>query len=609
MPSSLIEDYALIGDCETAALVGRDGSIDWLCWPRFDSAACFASLLGTEENGFWRVAPSDPGARATRRYRPGTLVLETRYETREGAVLVVDFMPPRAANSDIVRLVIGERGSVAMRSEFALRFDYGRIIPWVTRVDDGVLRAIAGPDLVVMRTSVEMHGETLKTGSAFTVSAGHTIPFVLTYGPSHLDLPVAIDPETALAETMAFWTEWSGRYRPSGEGRDVAVPDRWRSAVERSLITLKALTYAPTGGIVAAATTSLPEWIGGSRNWDYRLCWLRDSSITLYALMSGGYYDEATAWRDWLVRAMAGSADQMQIMYGLAGERRLEEWVVEWLPGFAGSAPVRVGNAATKQVQLDVYGEIMSLLHQARLGGIPESDQAWSMQKALLGRLETLWREPDEGIWEVRGHRRHFTFSKVMAWVAFDQCIRTSETFGLDECPLAHWRDLRDTIHADVLAHGYDPSVGAFTQSYGDPVLDASLLLIPSVGFLPDDDPRVRSTVEAIERGLVVDGLVRRYDTHRSDDGLPAGEGAFLACSFWLADALIRIGRIDDAEALFERLLALRSDLGLLAEEYDPVARRQLGNFPQAFSHVALVNVAHTLAAAKSGRRSPAPPR
>ena len=598
---SRIEDYALLGDCETAALVRRDGSIDWLCWPRFDSDACFASLLGTEENGRWRLAASDPDARSTRRYQPGTLILETRYETSTGSALVLDFMPPRGTCSDVVRIVRGETGTVAMRSELLVRFGYGRVVPWVSRLDDGTLRAIAGPDMVVLRTPAPMEGHDKRTISAFTIAAGETVPFVLTYRASHEPLPDPIDPETALSETVSFWTDWAGRYRPAAPNADARLPPHWAEAVERSLITLKALTYAPTGGIVAAATTSLPEWIGGSRNWDYRFCWLRDSAVTLFAFMTGGYFDEAAAWRDWLVRAMAGSAEQMQIMYGLAGERRLEEWEAEWLPGFAGSAPVRIGNGASGQVQLDVYGEVMSLLHEARLGGIAESDQAWSMQRNMLERLGTIWREPDHGIWEVRGPARHFTFSKVMAWVAFDRCIESHERFGLEAPDIAGWRAVRDEIHADICRRGFDAGVGSFVQAYGATALDASLLLIPTLGFLPADDPRVRSTIEAIRRDLVVDGLVRRYHTSRVDDGLPAGEGAFLACSFWLASALVQIGELDAAETLLEELLALRNDVGLLAEEYDPKARRQLGNFPQAFSHVALVNLAHRLAAARAG--------
>ena len=600
MPNPLIEDYGLIGDGETAALVGRDGSIDWLCWPRFDSPACFAAILGTDENGHWRIAPRTEHRRS-RRYRPGTLILETRYETETGSVLLVDFMPPRDEASDIIRLVIGESGRVAMRMELVLRFDYGRTVPWVSRLRDGTLRAIAGPDMVALRTPIENHGENLSTVAEFEVSAGETIPFELTYMASHKPLPAAIDPLAALVKTETYWTEWSSRYEPASLDGEVGLPAHWHRAARRSLITLKALIYAPTGGIVAAPTTSLPEWLGSTRNWDYRFCWLRDSALTLFALMNAGYYDEAAAWRDWLVRAMAGSPDQMQIMYGLAGERRLLEWEVTWLPGFADSRPVRVGNAASGQTQLDVYGETMSLLFQARMGGLPDSPEAWAIQVAMLKRLEAIWREPDFGIWEVRGPARHFTFSKLMVWLAFDRCIKSVETFGLDDCPVERWRELRDEAKADILTHGWNDDIQAFTQSYGSTALDASLLLLPMLGFLPDEDPRIRLTVEAIERDLLVDGLVQRYDTRETNDGLPPGEGTFLACSFWLVEALVLIERRADAEALFERLLTLCNDLGLLAEEYDPIGERQLGNFPQAFSHVALVNAAHRLAAVKAG--------
>ena len=593
-----IEDYALIGDCETAALVGLDGSIDWLCWPRFDSDACFAALLGTPEHGRWHLGPAGNVTRVTRRYRPDTLILETRFETEDGAVTLVDFMPPRGRYSDLVRLVVGERGRVAMRMKLTLRFGYGYVVPWVTRLEDGTLRAIAGPDMVVLRTPAELHGEDFATVSDLTIEAGETIPFVLTYGPSHVGVPEPIDPHQALAETEAFWSEWASRFRPAALDGGAHLPPEWNEAVKRSLLTLKALTYAPTGGIVAAATTSLPEQIGGERNWDYRFCWLRDASITLLALMNGGYFEEAQAWRDWLVRAMAGSVDQCQIMYGLAGERRLLEWEVDWLPGFAGSKPVRIGNGAHGQLQLDVYGEVMSLLHQARQGGLPESKPAWALQRALLAFLETLWRKPDAGLWEIRGEPRHFTFSKVMAWVAFDRGIRSAEEFSLDDAPLDHWRALRDEIHADVCRNGYDPELGSFVQSYGSKELDASLLLLPLFGFLPQSDPRLRGTVEAIERELLVDGFVRRYRTEANIDGLSGDEAPFLACSFWLVESYVMLGRLDDAKALFQRLLDIRNDVGLLAEEYDPVAKRQLGNVPQAFSHVALVTTAFRLAEA-----------
>ncbi|MDB5558999.1 MAG: glucoamylase, partial [Enterovirga sp.] len=593
MPTCRIEDYALIGDCETAALVDREGSIDWLCWPRFDSDACFAALLGNREHGHWLIAPEAGGASVSRRYRGDTLILETRFETGDGIVTLIDFMPPRGHYSDVVRLVRGESGAVRLRMELTIRFGYGVVIPWVTRLEDGTLRAIAGPDMVLLRTPAELHGEDMRTLSEFTVAAGETIPFVLTYGPSHDPCPEPIDPYQALEETEAFWSDWAGRYDPQALNGGMALKPHWRDAVVRSLVTLKALTYAPTGGIVAAATTSLPEWPGGVRNWDYRFCWLRDSAMTLFALMSSGYFDEAKAWRDWLVRAMAGSVDQMQIMFGVAGERRLPEWEVDWLPGFAGSRPVRIGNAAAAQRQLDVFGEVMWLLHDARHGGLPESKEAWALQRSMLTRLEAIWREPDEGIWEVRGERRHFTFSKVMAWAAFDRCIRSAEEFGLHDAPVDHWRTIRDAIHRDVCTNGFDPELGSFVQAYGSRNLDASLLLLPALEFLPDDDPRIVGTVEAIARDLVVDGYVLRYRVAETVDGLPGDEGAFLACSFWLVTALLRIGRIDDATSLFERLLEIRTDLGLLAEEYDPRSKRQLGNFPQAFSHVGLVNAAH----------------
>ena len=586
MPS-LIEDYALIGDCETAALVARDGSIDWLCWPRFDSGACFAALLGSEENGRWLIAPADPSPRVTRRYRNGSLILETEFETPEGAVTLIDFMPLRGVASDLVRLAVGRRGQVMMRTELVLRFDYGSAVPWVTRLEDGTgLRAVAGPDMVVLRTPAPLRGENLKTVGEFTISAGEVVSFVLTYGPSHLPLPEPLDPQTALDDTVAFWADWSSHCRHAGG---------WRDAVLRSHITLKALTYAPTGGIVAAPTTSLPERIGGPRNWDYRFCWLRDATFTLISLMDAGYYEEAKAWRDWLLRAVAGSPSQIQIMYGLSGERRLSEWEVPWLAGYEGSRPVRIGNAAQTQRQLDVFGEVMDALHQARRGGLDTTEAGWALQRALVQHLETIWSEPDEGIWEVRGGRRHFTHSKVMAWVALDRAIRGIEEFGLSG-PLERWRALRSRIHEEVCRQGFDPDLGSFVQSYGSRHLDASLLLLPLVGFLPPDDPRVRGTVAAIEQRLLVeDTFVLRYDTEETLDGLPPGEGAFLACSFWLADNLLLQGREAQARALFERLLALRNDVGLLAEEYDPVARRQVGNFPQAFSHIALANTARNL--------------
>ena len=607
MKRGRIEDFALIGDCETAALVSLDGSVDWLCWPRFDSAACFAALLGSDEHGSWRIAPASGEAARSRRYRGDTLILETRFETPDGAVTLIDFMPPRGQASDVVRLVRGEAGAVPMRSTVRLRFDYGRTIPWVSRTEDGTLRAIAGPDMAVLRSPVATHGEDLSTVADFTVAAGELHPFVLTYGPSHLPIPSPIDPIQALADTEAFWTEWSGRYRPEAMDDPVRMPKHWEAATIRSLVTLKALTYAPTGGIVAAPTTSLPEWFGGERNWDYRYCWLRDSAITLFAFLNGGYRDEAQAWRDWLIRAAAGSADDLQIMYGLAGERRLPEWIADWLPGFRGSGPVRIGNGAHSQRQLDVYGEVMSLFHQARKGGVPENEQGWALQRAMLAHLGTIWREPDEGLWEIRGQRRHFTFSKVMCWAAYDRCILSAEEFGLNESPLGEWRATRDDIHADICRNGFDEELGSFVQAYGGRDLDASLLLLPQIGFLPAEDERIRGTVAAVERGLVVDGLVMRYDSSAGVDGLPPGEGAFVACSFWLVNALAAIGRLADAEALFERLLELRNDVGLMAEEYDGRAGHQLGNFPQAFSHVALANSAHRLAQARHAARAARP--
>ena len=581
-----IEDYALIGDCHSAALVARDGSIDWLCWPRFDSAACFAALLGTRDNGRWRIAPSDANARAQRTYRGDTLILETEWQTAEGAVSVIDFMPVRTQQPDLVRLVVGRRGHVVMDLELLLRFDYGSSIPWVTQLPEShAICAIAGPDMLILSSPVALEGRDFAHTARFEVRAGDRLPFVLTHAASHLHRPPKIDALTALTETEAFWREWCGRCSVGGE---------WVEPVRRSLITLKALTYAPTGGIVAAPTTSLPEKLGGVRNWDYRFCWLRDATLTLLALMNGGYREEAQSWTNWLLRAVAGSPAQTQIMYGLAGERRLREETLPWLPGFCGSAPVRIGNAAFGQLQLDVYGEVIDVLHQSRKIGIASDAIAWSIQRAMLEHLETIWHEPDAGLWEMRGPPRHFTYSKIMCWVAFDRCIKAVEEFGLPG-PLEKWRRLRDEIHADVCRHGYVEARGAFVQSYGSDDLDASLLLISGTGFLPRDDPRVMSTIAAIRRELTVDGLVIRYRTHSALDALPPGEGVFLACSFWLADALYMQGQRQQARALFERLLSLRSDLGLLAEEYDPAAGRHLGNFPQAFSHVALVNTAINL--------------
>jgi GH15 family glucan-1,4-alpha-glucosidase len=580
-----IEDYALIGDCETAALVGRDGSIDWLCWPRFDSDACFAALLGTPEHGRWVIAPADPNAKVTRRYRKDTLILETRFETNDGAVTLIDFMPVRDEYSNLVRIVVGERGEMRMRSELVIRFGYGAVVPWVSRTEDRALRAISGPDMLVVHAPIELRGQDLKTVGEATITAGQKIPVVMTYSPSHLPVPTPVDPWEALARTERYWTEWATKCRHVGPARDVVV---------RSLITLKALTFAPTGGIVAAPTTSLPEQIGGVRNWDYRFCWLRDATLTLLALMNAGYYEEAQAWRDWLMRAAAGSPEQTQIMYGIAGERRLTEWEVTWLPGYASSRPVRIGNAAHGQLQLDVYGEVMDALHQGRRGGLAASESGWALQLALLAHLEKVWREPDQGIWEVRGPPSHFTYSKVMAWVAFDRMIKSAEAFGLAG-PVDHWKAVREEICDDVIAHGFDRELGSFVQSYGSKELDASLLLLCAVGFLPPHDPRIRGTVAAIERHLLVDGYVLRYRSARTEDGLPPGEGAFLACSLWLADAYVLLGRIDDAWRLFEQLVARCNDVGLLSEEYDPSNDRLLGNFPQAFSHIALVNTAANL--------------
>ncbi len=584
-PPGRIEDYALLGDCETAALVSRGGSVDWLCWPRFDSGACFAALLGAREHGRWLIAPADPAARARRRYRGNTLILETEFETDSGAVTLIDFMPVRGPAPELVRIVVGRRGRVPMRTDLVMRFDYGSIVPWVSRLDDGSLRAIAGPDMLVLRTDVSLHGEGLATVGEFVVGAEETAVFVLAYAPAHAAPPARIDPAVALVETETFWETWATRCTYEGE---------WREAVVRSLVTLKALTYHVTGGIVAAPTTSLPEQLGGRRNWDYRYCWLRDATLTLLSLMDAGYYDEAAAWRDWLLRAVAGSPSELQIMYGIGGERRLTEWEVAWLPGYERSAPVRVGNAAHDQLQLDVYGEFMDALYHARRGGLTASADAWQLAKALVTHLERAWQEPDEGIWEMRSGRRHFVHSKVMAWVALDRVVKGIEQFGLDG-PLDRWRDLRQRIHDEVCNNGFDPVLGSFVQAYGSKQLDASLLMMPLVGFLPPGDPRMRGTVEAIEQRLMVDGLVLRYDTESTPDGLPPGEGAFLACSFWLADNYVLLGRHDDARVLFERLLSLRNDVGLLSEEYDLGLGRQVGNFPQAFSHVALIDTAFNL--------------
>jgi GH15 family glucan-1,4-alpha-glucosidase len=582
--STPIEDYALIGDCTSAALVAKDGSIDWLCWPRFDSEACFAALLGTREHGRWLIAPRDK-ARVSRRYRPDTLILETCFETTDGAAIVVDFMPRRAANSTIVRLVIGTRGQMKMHSELILRFGYGAVVPWVSRVESGALRAIAGPDMVVLNTPVHMRGEDLTTLGEFTISRGETIPFVLTYSPSHLPLPKPVDAKTALTDTETYWREWSANTRKAGP---------WTEAVRRSVMTLKALTYGPTGGMVAAPTTSLPERLGGKRNWDYRFCWLRDATLTLLGAMHAGYYEEAQAWREWLLRAVAGSPNQLQIMYGIGGERRLTEWEVPWLSGYEGSTPVRIGNAAHTQLQLDVFGEIMDVHHQARRCGLSTNESGWDAQIAFLSHLDEVWKQPDHGIWEMRGPPQHFTYSKVMAWVAYDRAIKSAEAFGLPG-PIDEWHKLRDVICNDVCEHGYDKDLGTFTQAYGSKQLDANLLLLPCVGFLPVSDPRIERTIAAVERRLISGGFVMRYSTHDVEDALPPGEGAFLACSFWLVDAYLLQQRYDEAETLFRRLVGLCNDVGLLSEEYDPQSKRLIGNFPQAFSHLALINSAYNL--------------
>ncbi|MCG7206158.1 MULTISPECIES: glycoside hydrolase family 15 protein [Streptomyces] len=583
-----IEDYALIGDEQTAALVGRDGSIDWLCLPRFDSAACFTRLLGDEDNGHWRIAPRGATTCTRRAYRRDTLVLDTEWETADGTVRVTDFMPQREHVPEVVRVIEGVAGRVTVQSVLRLRFDYGSITPWMRR-SGGHRVAVAGPDAVWLRSdpSVRTWGEDFGTHSEFTVEEGEKVAFVLTWHPSHQRRPPLVDPYDALRSSVTDWRRWAARCTYDGPHRD---------AVMRSLITLKALTYAPTGGIVAAATTSLPEEMGGVRNWDYRFCWLRDSTLTLGVLLSAGYHKEAENWRDWLVRAVAGDPADLQIMYGLAGERRLPEFELDWLRGFGDSAPVRVGNGAVDQLQLDVYGEVMDSLSLGRTAGLPTKPHMWSIQCALMGFLEKAWRQPDEGLWEVRGGRRHFVHSKVLVWVAADRAVRTLEEHPELKGELEGWRAFRDEVHQEVCEKGFDPERNTFTQYYGSRELDASLLLIPRLGFLPADDPRVIGTVDAIRDDLGHGGFVRRYDTDAIGvDGMPGGEGAFLACSFWLADALHMTGRTDEARELFERLVGLANDVGLLAEEYDPETRRQLGNFPQAFSHIGLVNTALTL--------------
>ncbi|MBL6751227.1 MAG: glycoside hydrolase family 15 protein [Nevskia sp.] len=592
-----IEDYAMIGDCRSSALVGKDGSIDWLCWPRFDSPACFAALLGSSEHGRWLIAPQGK-AKVRRRYRDATLVLETEFECERGSVTLIDFMPTGAGPQSVVRLVVGRRGVVAMRTDLVLRFDSGLTVPWMRHAGRKLWQAIAGPHCVVLRTPVAIRGEDLRSVAEFEVRRGQTVPFTLSYGRSWEAAPAPVGPQRALRKTESGWRRWSRRSGQSGP---------WTAAVQRSLCTLRGLTYAPTGGIVAAATTSLPEKIGGSRNWDYRYCWLRDATFTLQALMNGGHYDEAAAWRDWLVRAIAGSPEQIQVLYGVSGERALPEREVPWLPGYEGSIPVRIGNAAAEQLQLDLYGELIDMMAQARKGGLPVEPRWSSLRRKLLEHLETAWRQPDRGFWEIRGEPQHFTHSKVMAWVAFHRLAgaRIATESAADR---ARWARLAQAIHDEICAKAYDPRRNCFVQAYGSARLDASLLLLPIVGFLPAQDPRIRGTVAAIEQRLMADGLVLRYETGSGVDGLPTGEGAFLACSFWLADNYVLLGRLADARRLFRRLLRLCNDVGLLAEEYDPRARRQLGNFPQAFSHVALVNTAFNLSRASKPARTRANP-
>jgi GH15 family glucan-1,4-alpha-glucosidase len=582
-----IEDYAFLSDTQTGALVSRDGCVDWLCFPRFDSPACFASLLGDKKNGHWLFFPDDKIEQVRRRYRGDTLILETEIETEGGTVRLIDFMPPRGKNPDIVRIIEGLRGQVRMQMELIIRYEYGLIIPWVRKAHDG-LEAIAGPDGLILRTPIETRGKDLTTVAEFTVKEGERVPFVLTWFVSHEEPPRQIDPEQALQDTEKFWNKWAG---------DCRYPGPWKEAIVRSLLVLKGLTYAPTGGLVAALTTSLPEEIGGVRNWDYRYCWLRDATFTLMTLMRVGFREEARSWREWLLRAIAGSGAQMQIMYGVQGERWLDEREIPWLSGYENSKPVRVGNAASNQFQLDVFGEVLLAMHESHRSGLENSEADWSLQAELVRFLESNWDKPDEGIWEVRGGRKHFTHSKMMAWVAFDRAVKLAEAckYSPDD-QLERWRKIRDQIHREVCERGYNPTKKAFTQFYGSDALDASLLMMPRVGFLPPSDERVRGTIEAIERELMQDGFVLRYrTTDERVDGLPGREGVFLPCSFWLANCLHFIGRTEDAKKMFERLLMVRNDLGLLSEEYDPIGKRQLGNFPQAFTHLAMVNTARIL--------------
>jgi GH15 family glucan-1,4-alpha-glucosidase len=579
-----LEQYGLIGDCHTTALVGSDGSVDWLSFPAFDSPACFAALLGTPENGRWLLTPTEQVVSVRRHYRDNTLILETDFETAQGAATLIDFMPIRDGQTNLVRIVVGRRGTVRMRMELIIRFDYGSIVPWVRRIEGGLV-AVAGPDTLTLQSEILVRGENLTSVADFVVAAGQQASFVLTWQASHRHEVHDIDADAALQSTEAWWSAWAKQCR---------CESRWSEAIVRSLITLKALTYAPTGGIVAAATTSLPEQLGGVRNWDYRFCWLRDATFTLYSLLNSGYKEEALAWRDWLLRAVAGDPNRLQIMYSLTGARRLTELELPWLAGYERSQPVRIGNAASEQFQLDVYGEVLDMLHLCRRQGLPESKPTWRFEHALLKFLETAWKEPDEGLWEVRGPRRHFTHSKVMAWVAVDRAVKAVEDYDL-KGPVDRWRQCRDAIHGEICEQGFNSKLNSFVQYYDSDLLDASLLMIPLVGFLPAKDERVQGTVAAIGRGLMRDGFIDRYATHEHVDGLPPGEGSFLPCSFWYVDNLVLQGRRQEAEEMFERLLALRNDLGLLAEEYDPRAKRLVGNFPQAFSHVGLVNTARNL--------------
>ncbi len=600
--ASRIEDYAVIGNCETMALVSRDGSIDWLCLPRFDSAACFTALLGDESNGSWRISATDGAAKISRHYREGTLILETVFETATGTALLIDCMSRSEGKSNVLRRVRGINGSVEMTTDLRVRFDYGVSVPWVSRTEDERTQFIVGPDRLLLQAGVKLENKDMRTSGVFTVHAGDAVDFCLGWSRSYYEMPPQLDVGLVIDIEDKGWREWSGKFEGLGEYTDIVL---------RSLITLKGLTHFETGGIVAAATTSLPEQIGGSRNWDYRYCWLRDATLTLFSLMESNFVEEATAWQQWLIRAIAGSPEQLQIMYGIAGERRLDEWNIPWLPGYENSAPVHIGNAAAGQVQLDVYGEVLAAMYYGRTRGLPGSDTLWSLERGLLGHLKQIWQEPDDGIWEVRSGRQQFTHSKVMAWVAVDRAIRSAEEFNR-EAPLDEWREWRQQIHDEVCEKGFDVERNTFVQHYGSKNLDAGLLMIAIVGFLPASDPRVKGTVEAIEKDLLRDGFVIRYDTGAAQDGLPPGEGAFLACSFWLVGNYVLLGRIDEARALFNRLVALANDVGLLSEEYDPALKRQVGNFPQAFSHIALINAAYTLAGAtmpaqkEGGGESPA---